>query len=68
MFFEARKWLGEPANREPDKCSDVRWFPLGHLPDDVIPYPLAGIHAYCDGVTFGVRGWSDTGRSMLAPA
>ncbi|XVV04093.1 NUDIX hydrolase [Actinosynnema sp. CA-248983] len=68
MFFEARRWLGEPTNREPDKCSAVCWFPLAELPDDVIPYPLAGILAYRDGVTFGVRGWSDTEPSALVSA
>lgn len=59
MFFEARRWIGEPTNQEPDKCSAVEWFQLHDLPDDVIPYPLAGIRAYLDGVSFGLLGWTD---------
>lgn len=59
MFFEARNWVGEPVNREPEKCSAVEWFPVDALPDDVIPYPLAGIRAYLDGTTFDVLGWDD---------
>lgn len=59
MFFEARRWIGEPVNREPDKCSAVGWFPLNNLPGEVIPYPLAGIRAYVDGVSFGLLGWTD---------
>lgn len=58
LFFETRRWTGEPVNREPDKCAAVRWFPLDDLPDTIIDYPAAGIHAYRDGVPFSVRGWS----------
>jgi 8-oxo-dGTP pyrophosphatase MutT (NUDIX family) len=75
MFFEARQWIGEPANREPDKCSAVDWFPLNALPDNVIAYPLAGIRAYLNGTSFDVIGWNDhaplasarvTGRTSYA--
>ncbi|MGW4207343.1 NUDIX domain-containing protein [Lentzea sp. NPDC004789] len=63
LFFEARRWLGEPANREPEKCSAVRWFPLGALPADLIEYPAAGLAAYAGGRTFGLLGWvTGTGR------
>ncbi|WIV52904.1 NUDIX hydrolase [Amycolatopsis nalaikhensis] len=64
LFFEACRWSGEPCNREPDKCSAVEWFPLDNLPDDVIPYPLAGIRAYLDGVPFGLLGWAEQPHSM----
>jgi 8-oxo-dGTP pyrophosphatase MutT (NUDIX family) len=66
VFFEARRWGGEPVNREPDKCSAVEWFPLDKLPDAVIPYPLAGIRAYLKGETFGLLGWADNRRHALA--
>ncbi|MGH3912610.1 MAG: NUDIX hydrolase [Pseudonocardiaceae bacterium] len=58
LFFEARRWIGEPTNREPDKCSAVCWFPLAALPDQLIDYPATGIHAYRNGLTFTVRGWN----------
>jgi SAM-dependent methyltransferase len=48
-FFEARYAPGtggEPENREPDKCSQLGWFPLDALPDDMIAYCRAGIDAY----------------------
>lgn len=57
IFFEARQWIGEPTNREPDKCSAVRWFSLDGLPEQLIDYPAAGIDAYRRGVPFDVRGW-----------
>jgi 8-oxo-dGTP diphosphatase len=33
FFFEARTWTGNITNREPDKCGELRWFPLGALPE-----------------------------------
>lgn len=57
LFFETRHWVGEPANREPDKCSAIAWFPLNALPDQLIEYPAAGIHAYRHNLTFGALGW-----------
>lgn len=59
LFFEARGWVGQPTNREPDKCSAVQWFPLAALPDQLIDYPAAGIRAYLDGVSFSIRGWTN---------
>ncbi len=57
LYFEARRWTGEPGNREPEKCSELRWFQLDALPRDTIPYPAAGIAAYLTGTSFGVLGW-----------
>ncbi|MCP2333976.1 ADP-ribose pyrophosphatase YjhB, NUDIX family [Actinoalloteichus cyanogriseus DSM 43889] len=58
LFFETRRWVGEPTNREPDKCSAVSWFPLDALPEKIIAYPAAGIHAYRAGTSFSVHGWA----------
>lgn len=58
LFFETRRWFGEPRNREPDKCSAVRWYPLHELPDDLIEYPAAGILSYVNGATFSIAGWT----------
>lgn len=58
LFFETRRWIGEPVNREPDKCAAVSWFPLNDLPERIIEYPAAGIHGYRDGVPFSTQGWT----------
>jgi 8-oxo-dGTP pyrophosphatase MutT (NUDIX family) len=58
LFFETHRWVGEPTNREPDKCSAVAWFALNDLPDRLIDYPAAGIHAYQTGVPFSTYGWN----------
>jgi len=57
FFFTADRWDGEPENREPHKCSDLRWFPLDRLPAETVPYTAAGIDLYRRGENFGVPGW-----------
>ena len=45
-FFLAYRLEGkdpEPENREPEKCSELLWADLAHLPDDTIPYVRTGI-------------------------
>lgn len=57
LFFEVLRWAGEPVNREPAKCSELGWFPIGAIPADTIEYPAAGIRGYLDGQAFGLLGW-----------
>jgi 8-oxo-dGTP diphosphatase len=38
FFFTARAWTGEPRIVEPAKCAALEWFPLGALPDPVVPH------------------------------
>ncbi|SDM96798.1 mutator mutT protein [Lentzea albidocapillata subsp. violacea] len=58
LFFEVRRWSGEPVNREPEKCSELRWFGLDALPEDTLSYPAAGITGYLAGESFGLLGWA----------
>ncbi|MCP2238453.1 NUDIX hydrolase [Prauserella halophila] len=58
LFFVTTRWIGEPSNREPEKCSGLGWFDLHRLPTNLIEYPAAGIRAYRDGVPFSVMGWA----------
>lgn len=67
LFFEARRWIGRPTNREPHKCSAVQWFPLTALPDQLIDYPAVGIHAYLDRVPFSIRGWTNQAVALGTP-
>ena len=57
-FFASTVWSGEPRIVEPEKCADLRWFPLEALPHPVVPHELAVLTALRDGtlepiVTFG---------------
>lgn len=63
-FFEA--WAGEgrePVNAEPDKCSQLDWFPLDALPDDMVAYCRAGLEAYRAGHRFALH-WHRPGDSI----
>jgi 8-oxo-dGTP diphosphatase len=46
LFFTASKWKGEPRILEPNKCDDLRWFELGTLPDNTIPYVKQAINCF----------------------
>ncbi|MDV6010910.1 NUDIX domain-containing protein [Haloechinothrix sp. LS1_15] len=59
LFFATTRWIGEPSNREPAKCSGIGWFEVRSLPGDLIGYPAAGIDAYLRGVPFSVMGWTE---------
>jgi SAM-dependent methyltransferase len=53
-FFLARQAEGdpEPVNAEPGKCSEIGWYPLDDLPDDMVAYCRAGIDAHRAGHRF----------------
>jgi 8-oxo-dGTP pyrophosphatase MutT (NUDIX family) len=38
FFFTAWAWAGDPRIVEPAKCAALEWFPLGALPDPVVPH------------------------------
>jgi SAM-dependent methyltransferase len=53
-FFVARRAVGdpEPVNREPDKCSEIGWYRLDALPDDMVAYCRAAIDGFRAGHRF----------------
>lgn len=58
FFYELTEFTGEPENREPTKCLGLAWYAEHDLPDDLIPYPAAGLHGALQnrgGVTY--HGW-----------
>jgi 8-oxo-dGTP diphosphatase len=59
FFFEVSIWAGEVTNREPEKCDDLRWFPLDALPAPMIPYIRQTIDSYRAGETakLTLYGW-----------
>jgi 8-oxo-dGTP pyrophosphatase MutT (NUDIX family) len=38
FFFATRSWAGEPRILEPTKSADLRWWPLGALPEPTVPH------------------------------
>ena len=47
----------EPANAEPERCSELVWARIDALPADVIPYVRDGIAGVRAGVWFRDYGW-----------
>ncbi|GAA4612747.1 NUDIX domain-containing protein [Saccharopolyspora hordei] len=57
-FFVTTRWIGEPTNREPEKCHGLGWFDFHSLPANIIEYPAAGIDAYRRGLRgMSLLGW-----------
>jgi 8-oxo-dGTP pyrophosphatase MutT (NUDIX family) len=57
FFVAVRRWSGEVRNAEPEKCAELRWFPLARLPDNIIPYVRRAIENGPDGAWFDAFGW-----------
>lgn len=57
FFFTVRKWDGQPENLEPDKCSELAWFPLDALPDHLIAYCRTALEHIASGRPFSIYGW-----------
>ncbi len=57
FFFEATSWEGEPQNNEPNKCDDLSWFSIAHLPKNTIPYIKIAIENYRKNIVFSEFGW-----------
>jgi 8-oxo-dGTP pyrophosphatase MutT (NUDIX family) len=59
FFVHVRAWSGEPVNKEPNKCDDLRWEDVESLPQNMIPYVRQAIQNHLDGIRFDEFGWYD---------
>lgn len=57
FFFSVEYYDGDIENCEPEKCDDLRFFPLNNLPENLIPYVKKGIELTLEGVPFAEFGW-----------
>jgi ADP-ribose pyrophosphatase YjhB (NUDIX family) len=57
FFVNVRRWEGEPANTEPEKCDDIRWVDVNHLPANTIPYIRRALNSHEVGIRFDEFGW-----------
>ena len=53
FIFLAAEWEGSPSITEPDKTTEIKFFPLNQLPEKVTPYVKEGLdHLDSSEVTF----------------
>lgn len=57
FFVAIEGWQGKVHNMEPEKCDDLRFFPLDALPPNTIPYVRQAIENYRNSVWFDSFGW-----------
>lgn len=57
IFFDAKKWEGEPKNMEPHKHGELAWFSVEEMPDTIMDYQADVLRAIARGGTYHERGW-----------
>ena len=59
FFFETDTWEGTIQNKEPHKCGELCWFPLGQLPENTIPYVREAIRCCVEHIPYSEYGWAE---------
>lgn len=52
IYFLINLYHGTPKIMEPDKCSELQWFPIDNLPDDMIEIRKNAIINYLNNVSY----------------
>ena len=56
-FAEINKWAGEPKNLEPHKHSDLAWFDINELPQNLFPLNAQALNSIKNGIFYAEHGW-----------
>lgn len=57
IFFEVKKWEGMIKICEPEKCSELVFYPFNQVPLDALPYIKYAINDINSGRSYGEYGW-----------
>lgn len=57
VAFTARRWSGEPYNREPHKHSQLLWADPAYPPADCVPYTAALLAQFTRGARYSTDGY-----------
>lgn len=55
--FLISRWTGEPEIREPDKCSELAWWPVDGLPEPTMRYTQMILELFRGNDILALRGW-----------
>ena len=57
VFIKVTKWKGEIKNLEPNKCDDLKWFPINQLPKNTIPFIEHALKCINKKIFYSEFGW-----------
>ncbi|MFC9330758.1 NUDIX domain-containing protein [Kitasatospora sp. NPDC057015] len=57
LFFRTPAYTGRVENREPEKCHELRWWPLDGLPEPVVDYTARALREIAVGHRLSAAGW-----------
>lgn len=57
FFLKCKNWEGAIENKEPDKCSELKWYDINNLPPNIIPCVKKAIENYQNHIIFDNFGW-----------
>jgi 8-oxo-dGTP diphosphatase len=57
FFYICKKWTGTPEILEPNKCDDLSWHSLDHLPENTLAYITFALNQYQKGSIYSEFGW-----------
>ncbi len=56
-FAEINKWIGEPQNLEQHKHSDLAWFDINELPQNLFSINAQALNHIKSGIFYADHGW-----------
>lgn len=56
-FAQITVWKGIPTNMEPHKHSDLNWFDIDNLPENLFPLNSIALNSIKQGISYGEHGW-----------
>lgn len=56
LFFAVDKWSGEITNVEPHKCTDIQWFSINELPENMMHHVKEALMNSEKGISYSELG------------
>lgn len=58
FYVKAIQYEGEPEIKEPEKCSEMGWFPFNRLPENIVPYVQQALTHIKNNQHYSEYGWT----------
>ena len=57
VFFSCSQWQGSVRRNEPEKCAELKWFPVEGLPEDLLEDRKTAIACVLQNLPYHEIGW-----------